>query len=72
MRTFDVGLETLLDFDGNVFGLNKGYWVKFDVHRVVPNEHIPHGISYSLTLHDRNNIRIIGFDNARGSPNLIA
>jgi Family of unknown function (DUF6516) len=70
MRTVDIGLETLLDFDGIVFGLNKGFWVKFDAHLVTPNEHIPHGLSYSFTLHDRNNIRIMGFDNAHGSPNL--
>ncbi|WP_342748518.1 toxin-antitoxin system TumE family protein [Geothermobacter hydrogeniphilus] len=41
-----------------------GYWVKFEARRVTVNEHIPHGSSYSLTLHDRTNRRIIGFDNA--------
>jgi hypothetical protein len=25
---------------------------------------MPHGIRYSLTLHDRNNTRVIGYDNA--------
>ena len=27
---------------------------------------MPHGIKYSLTLHDRNNTRIFGLDNAHG------
>jgi hypothetical protein len=25
---------------------------------------VPHGIKYSITLHDSNNIRIVGYDNA--------
>jgi len=33
---------------------------------VEPDAHIPHGIKYSLTLHDRNNKRIVGYDNAHG------
>ncbi|MGV8080993.1 MAG: DUF6516 family protein [Syntrophales bacterium] len=41
-----------------------GHWVKFEASRVAETPNIPHGISYSLTLHDRNNIRIIGYDNA--------
>lgn len=61
-----TGLETLLDLDGTVFRLQKGYWVKFSVRLVTPNTHIPHGVSYSLSLHDRNNNRILGFDNAHG------
>ena len=34
------------------------------VELVVSNEHIPHGIRYSLTLHNSNNIRVLGYDNA--------
>lgn len=64
----DTGLETLLDLDGTVFRLEKGYWVKYVARLVEPNDHIPHGVWYSLTLHDRNNSRIIGFDNAHGCP----
>ena len=62
----DVGLETLLQLDGEIFPMDNGYWVKFKVHRVEPNEHIPHGIRYSLTLHDKNNKRVVGYDNAHG------
>lgn len=60
----DVGLETLLDLHGTTYRLDRGYWVKFEAYRVTPTDQIPHGISYCLTLHDRNNRRIIGFDNA--------
>lgn len=58
------GLEALLDLDGVIIAQERGYWVKFEAHRVTPTECIPHGISYSLTLHDNHNQRIMGFDNA--------
>lgn len=57
-------LETLLDLNGEVFMMENGYWVKFEAKRVSPSSSIPHGISYSLTLHDKNNVRVVGFDNA--------
>lgn len=60
----DASLETLLHLDGEVFPMDNGYWTKFEVNRVTPTKQIPHGIKYSLTLHDRNNTRILGFDNA--------
>jgi hypothetical protein len=57
-------VQTLLNLDGQKFWPNPKYWVKFDVRRVGATPQIPHGIKYSLTLHDRNNNRILGFDNA--------
>ena len=60
----DEVLETLLLLDGEIFPMDNGFWTKFEVYRVEPNEHIPHGIKYSLTLHDKSNTRILGFDNA--------
>ena len=60
----DKTLETLLDLDGEIFLMENGYWTKFEASRVTPIRQIPHGIRYSLTLHDRNNTRILGFDNA--------
>jgi hypothetical protein len=57
-------LETLLDLDGEIFILDAGYWVKFEAKRVTPSPSIPHGMRYSLTLHDRNNVRVVGYDNA--------
>jgi len=60
----DTSLETLLDLDGEIFPMDNGYWTKFEAYRVEPTIHIPLGIRYSLSLHDRNNTRILGFDNA--------
>jgi len=60
----DGELQTLLDLDGRIFWPNLQYWVKFEAKSVTPTKHMPHGIRYSLTLHDRNNTRILGFDNA--------
>jgi hypothetical protein len=60
----DETLETLLDLDGEIFLMEGGYWTKFEANRVEPTQHIPHGVRYSLTLHDRNNTGILGFDNA--------
>ncbi len=55
---------TLLDLDSEIFPMDNGYWTKFEASRVTPTAQIPHGIKYSLTLHDRNNTRVLGFDNA--------
>ena len=60
----DHSLQALLDLDGYVHYFDDGYWVKFSAHRVEPSKHIPHGIRYSLTFHDRQGNRIIGYDNA--------
>jgi hypothetical protein len=59
----NIELTTLLDLDGQSYWY-RNYWVKFETHQVNKSEHRPHGIKYSLTLHDRNNTRILGFDNA--------
>lgn len=60
----DAELLTLLNLDGYSYWYKKKYWVKFAARQVEKDKHRPHGISYSLTLHDRNNTRILGFDNA--------
>jgi len=62
----DFGLDILLQLNGEIFSMENGYWTKIEVKIVVANEHIPHGIKYSLTLHDPNNMRILGYDNAHG------
>ncbi len=62
----DYGLETLLAMNGEIFPMDNGYWTKFEAVKVEPNQHIPHGIKYSLTLHDSRNNRVLGFDNAHG------
>lgn len=60
----DRGLDTLLDLDDERMVMEDGSWVKFEVRRVRPTLERPHGIEYSLTYHDRQNRRILGFDNA--------
>lgn len=62
----DFELETLLNLDGEIFRMEDGYWTKFEVKLVEADDNFPHGIRYSLTLHDRRNQRIVGFDNAHG------
>jgi len=57
-------LEILLVLNGETMLMDSGHWTKFEAYLVTPSPHIPHGIRYSLTLHDRYNKRLIGFDNA--------
>jgi len=59
-------LENLLILDGDIFPMDNGYWVKFEAKQIEPSEFIPHGIKYSLTLHDKFNQRVVGYDNAHG------
>ncbi len=39
-------------------------WTKFIVKQVPASAERPHGLDYSLTLHDGGNRRLLGFDNA--------
>lgn len=64
----DHGLQSLLDLHGETFQLDGGFWTKFEVKQVDPSDEIPHGIRYSLTLHDRHGTRLLGFDNAHAAP----
>jgi hypothetical protein len=73
----DPALDTLLDLDGFTFVVDpeSGFWVKFVVTRIPASSEKPHGLDYSLTLHDRSGERLAGFDNAhpaegqkRGAP----
>jgi hypothetical protein len=58
----------LLAFDGRIHRLDRGYWLKFEIKRVAPTGERPHGLRYSLTLHDANGKRLVGFDNAHNVP----
>ncbi|MCF7821468.1 MAG: DUF6516 family protein [Mariprofundaceae bacterium] len=62
----DTGLETLLSLDSEIFPMDNGYWTKFEVKKVGRSDRVPHGVRYSLTLHDRSNRRVFGIDNAHG------
>lgn len=59
-----MSLETLLSLNGEIYPMEKGYWVKFEARRIKATSERPFGLSYSITLHDRNNTRILGYDNA--------
>ena len=57
-------LHFLLQLNGEVFPMDNGYWTKFEVKLVESSAVIPHGIRYSLTLHNAKNQRVFGIDNA--------
>ena len=63
MKAIDHTLENLLDLDGERIVVDDalGLWVKFEVKKTVSRHQ---GIRYSLTLHNKNNKRIMGFDNS--------
>ena len=58
--------EYLLGLNGVEMFLDESlrYWVKFTVYRAPDTSKSAHGISYSLTLHDKAGERLLGFDNA--------
>jgi hypothetical protein len=60
----DHSLELLIDLDGLNFAQEDGYWIKYEVSAVEKTPERPHGIKYSLTLHDPRGERIFGIDNA--------
>lgn len=64
MQRMQQGLQYLLELDGEVFPMKNGFWTFIVARLVTPNASIPHGLRYSLTLHDRNNQRVLGYDNA--------
>jgi hypothetical protein len=46
-------LDALLGLDGEVFVVDAmGHWVRFVAKAVQVSNEQPHGVSYSLTLHD--------------------
>jgi hypothetical protein len=34
----DETLQALLDLDGEIFAMDKGYWIKFEVRRIDPTK----------------------------------
>jgi len=60
----DPGLDRLLDLAGFKAEVGGGYWVKIDARRVAPDSRRPHGVSYTLTLHEPSGRRVFGIDNA--------
>lgn len=60
----DSGIENLLELNGSIFDQGDGYWIKIEAWAVKVSAEVPHGIRYSLTLHEPYGKRILGFDNA--------
>jgi hypothetical protein len=60
----DRSLDTLLVLDGETFVVEGLFWVRFEVKQIPVSPEKPHGLDYSLTLHDANGKRLLGFDNA--------
>jgi len=63
-RNNNIGISTLLDLHNQVIDQGDGYWVKIEAWTVSISPDIPHGIRYSLTLHEPYGDRILGYDNA--------
>ena len=63
-------LDVLLLLDGQTLIIDPDgkYWVRFVVKQVPLSLDRPHGLSYSLTLHDETGARLVGFDNAHAAP----
>ena len=60
----DHGIATLLDLHEQIIDQTDGYWIKIVAWRVPSTADIPHGIRYSLTLHEPYGKRVLGYDNA--------
>jgi len=67
MNGKDYTLEYLLDLNGEIVMVEEGHWVCFSIYRINPVRQRPHGIRYSLTLHDEEGKRVLGYDNAHAS-----
>src|SRR5436305_15259599 len=72
MARRDHSLDTLLLLDGETFVIEaKGAcWVRFVVKQIEPTSARPHGLRYSLTLHNASGKRLLGFDNAHAIQEL--
>jgi uncharacterized protein DUF6516 len=59
--------EVLLSLDGLEFQFAQGYRVRIAAQVVETTSARPHGVKYSLTLHDSTGRRIYGLDNAHAA-----
>ena len=63
MKTIDHTLENLIELNGEriIIDESHGLWVEFEI---IKTQSRQQGIKYSLTLHDKSNKKILGFDNS--------
>ncbi|MBW0171006.1 MAG: toxin-antitoxin system TumE family protein [Hydrogenophaga sp.] len=64
MKKEETGIGTLIDLHDQIIDQGNGYWIKIEAWRVEPTRFVPHGVRYSLTLHEPYGRRILGYDNA--------
>ncbi len=60
----DPAIDTLLDLHGSILDQGGGYWIKIEAWQAEISNAMPHGIRYSLTLHEPYGKRILGYDNS--------
>lgn len=60
----DPGIDILIELHDQIIVMDNGYWTKIEAWEVEATKGIPHGIRYSLTLHESYGNRILGYDNA--------
>jgi len=60
----DEGRDYFLNLNRQWIGYENGYWATFRVTAVEVSEERPHGFQYSLSLHDENDDRVLGYNNA--------
>jgi hypothetical protein len=68
MVKIDHSLDTLFLLDGETFVVEGAFRVNFVVKEVPASPEKPHGLDYSLTLHDGDNQCLLEFDNAHPIP----
>lgn len=56
--------EYFLGLNRQWIGYDNGYWVTFRVQAVDASPERPHGFQYSFSLHDANDERVLGYNNA--------
>lgn len=66
MSDYQLCLDVLLDMHGTEVHRDDGYSYRIQAWTAPPTKEIPHGVRYSLTLHDEHKTRVMGFDNAHG------
>ena len=60
----DPAIDSMLDLHDSILDQGNGYWIKIEAWRVAVSKEVPHGIRYSLTLHEPYGKRVLGYDNA--------
>lgn len=68
----DDPIYHLLGYDGLQWVMRNGWYVQFQARIADITDGRPYGLKYSLTLHDENRRRLLGYDNAHGYRKLRA